>query len=143
MTTDKNNYNDNYKKNHKINLKPGWCLLYYDDNKHICSKYIPSIENLSYLYNYTYNDMYNELNPIKYNIYKERKNKIFDEYVKNINEYKNIRKELYDEDFSYLDKYLEEKYEIYTENDIYSSDMDSNDDNDYNYYNYNNRKFDI
>jgi hypothetical protein len=126
------NGNHNYIR-HKIKLKPGWMLLYYNNNKDICSEYIPLSTNINInTSKYKYNEEYEE---------RTRKDKIFDQYIKNINEERNIRKELYNEDFSYLDKYFEETYDIYTENDAYSSDVDSNDETDY--YNYNDKKFDI
>lgn len=133
----------NKKSKHKIQLNPGWVLLYYKnkliDNKYkikiICGKYLPSSSSISEQEN-------NKIIFDETYIEQKRREKIFDEYTKNINEYRNIRKELYDEDFSYLDKYLEETYEIYTENDIYSSDMDSCDENESNNYVYN-KNFDL
>jgi hypothetical protein len=124
----KDNIKDNMKD--KIKIKPGWELLYYDKNKYICSTYIPSD-----------NGIYNDIIKINNEEYQDRKrkDKIFEEYIKNVNEDRNIRKELYNEDFSYLDKYLEETYDIYTENDGLSSDLDSNDDLD---YTYSERKYD-
>ena len=158
MTQNISQYSENKSKKikHKIQLKPGWVLLYYKNNidnnynynnnhKHkiICGKYLPIIGSTIETENNENNENNNEFSYNQMYLEKKRREKIFDEYTKNINEYRNIRKELYDEDFSYLDKYMEETYEIYTENDVYSSDIDSCDDNDYYYTCNNEKKFDV